>query len=249
MWDTGRIITLLDLTELSSTATERDVSQLWFRAQVLGAAAVCTWPRFIGVIGHPGRSTVPVPAVVVNFPSGDGPLDAALAEVANAARDGALEFDVVLPYRALLAGDREAVRSFLVPVVEAVHAHAGKAKIILETGALEAAGLVTEASLLAVEAGADFLKTSTGKHERGASVAAVTEMLEVVRKAPRPVGLKVSGGVRRRRDAEVYLDLAASVMGESWVRPENFRIGASSLLDDLLDPPTGSSGAQPRAGY
>jgi deoxyribose-phosphate aldolase len=107
-------------------------------------------------------------------------------------------------------------------------------KVILETGILAEAALIAKASRIAIEAGAHFLKTSTGKTKTGATLPAAETMLHEIKASGRPVGLKISGGIKTLADAMPYLSLAARLMGEDWIKPSTFRIGASALLDDLL---------------
>ena len=172
-------------------------------------------------------------ATVVNFPSGDEPIDAVTAAVSAALADGADDIDVVLPYRAVLAGDLARAAALVAAVAELVE-EPTLLKVILETGALEDPAAISSAAELAVENGADFVKTSTGKIPAGASLEAAAAMLAVIAGADRPVGLKPSGGIRTFDEAMAYIDLADSVMGEGWATPATFRFGASGLLDSLL---------------
>ena len=114
-----------------------------------------------------------------------------------------------------------------------VHQHSGSLKVILETGALSPEH-IAQAAQIAIAAGADFLKTSTGKIAHGASLEASAILLDQIAQAKQPVGLKISGGVRDIATAQAYIDQAAAKMGADWVQPENFRIGASSLLKELI---------------
>jgi len=172
---------------------------------------------------------LPLIAGVVNFPAGDAPPAAVERETVAAMEAGCDEMDVVVPWRALLErGDEAAVRDV---VRAARRASAGRVlKVILETGALPEA-LTERAARIAVAEGADFLKTSTGRHERGADPAAVRVLLRVIADSPRPVGLKVSGGVRTAADALAYVRLCEEAGLPA--SPDRFRIGASSLLDAL----------------
>jgi deoxyribose-phosphate aldolase len=172
-------------------------------------------------------------ATVVNFPSGDEPIATVTAMVAAALADGADDIDVVLPYRALLAGDADRAAGMVSAVRNMIEAPK-VLKVILETGALGDDAKVTSAAQLAIDAGADFVKTSTGKIPAGASLEAAAAMLAVIAGADRPVGIKPSGGIRTFDEALDYIGLADSVMGEGWATPATFRFGASGLLDSLL---------------
>jgi deoxyribose-phosphate aldolase len=151
----------------------------------------------------------------------------------EALKDGADEIDLVLPYRALLRGEPGVARDVVAGVRDMVDQER-TLKVILETGMLPSPESITEASRLAVEAGADFLKTSTGKTPVSATPEAAAAMLSAIREASRPVGLKVSGGIRTLGDARRYLDLADRAMGAGWAKPQTFRIGASGLYDALV---------------
>ncbi|WP_232628405.1 deoxyribose-phosphate aldolase [Methylobacterium sp. Leaf118] len=230
-----RAVPLLDLTDLSETCTEAAVTALCARACAEGVAAVCVWPAFVAsavraLAGHPVRV-----ATVVNFPAGGEDGEATLAQTRRALADGAQEIDLVLPYRALLRGEAGVARA----MVETVRGACGGSillKVILESGMLPDSAAVAAASRLALEAGADFLKTSTGKTLVSATPEAAETMLLAIRAAGtgRAAGLKVSGGLRRVEDAARYLALAERIMGPGWVGPHSMRIGASTLLDDLL---------------
>ncbi len=229
-----RILALIDLTNLDPQATAADIERLCADALTVHGpvAAVCVWPAFVAQCVHLlGASGVRV-ATVVNFPDGGEDVEAVVAATRQAVADGADEIDVVIPYRALLRGDSVAV----IELVDAVVNAAGSAhvKAILETGELPDQPTVARATELAIAAGAAFVKTSTGTTPVSATPEAAHTMLEVIHGAGRPVGLKPSGGIRTVGQAAVYLDLADQVMGASWATPDTFRIGASSLLRDVL---------------
>jgi deoxyribose-phosphate aldolase len=228
-----RALPLLDLTDLGDTCTTPQVDALCREARGSGVAAICVWPQFVsqGVRALAG-SGVRV-ATVINFPAGGEDLERAVEDTAEAIDDGATEIDLVLPYRALQRGDRETARA----LVEAVRDVCRRTclKVILETGTLAEPELIRAAARLALEAGADFVKTSTGKSPVSATPEAAEAMLGVIRALPegRRAGLKVSGGLRRVADAAAYLALADRIMGPDWVSPATFRLGASSLVGDL----------------
>lgn len=224
---------LLDLTDLSDGCTPEAIEALCARARggTSPVAAVCVWPRFVVqakriLAGGPVRV-----ATVANFPDGAAAPEAAAAEARAALADGADEVDVVIPYRALAAGDEAGPARLLAAVRRA--SEGATLKVILETGALRDPALVAAACRIALDAGADFLKTSTGKSPVSATPAAAEIMLGAIRDAGRPVGLKPSGGIRTISDAAGYFALADRIMGPDWVSPRSFRIGASGLLDAI----------------
>lgn len=227
-----RALPLLDLTDLGADCTVERIDALCRDARAGGVAAICVWPPFVrqGAAALAG-SGIKV-ATVVNFPDGGEDAGAAVAQAKAALADGADEIDLVLPYRALMRGDAGTARA----VVAAVRAACGPAclKVILETGALASPERVAQASLLALDEGADFLKTSTGKIAVSATPEAAGTMLAAISASGRPAGLKVSEGLRRVADAAAYLAIADALMGPGWVRPETFRLGASSLHGVLV---------------
>lgn len=228
-----RALPLLDLTDLSEGCTAEAVRRLCERAQRHAVAAVCVWPRFVAPAARALAGSGVRIATVVNFPEGGEDVAGTVAETRGALDDAADEIDLVLPYRALLSGDAETAHAMVAAVREACRDRA--LKVILETGMLPDAATIARASRLALDGGADFLKTSTGKTPVPATPEAAEAMLSAIREGngPRPVGLKVSGGLRRVEDAARYLALADRIMGPDWAGPATFRIGASSLLDDL----------------
>lgn len=229
-----RVLGLIDLTDLGTASTDDDVAALCHAAHTAhgDVAAVCIWPRSVArarrELGDRGIRI----ATVVNFPSGDEPQPLVCDQTRRAVADGADEIDVVIPYRRLLAGDRAATTSMVAAVVEA--AGAARVKAILETGELHSDAVIADAARAAIDAGAHFIKTSTGKTPISATPEAVRTMLEVIADAARPVGIKPSGGIRTLDDAAAYVAMAEQVMGQGWVDAETFRIGASSLLGAVL---------------
>lgn len=225
----------LDLTDLGEDTTPENVAALCARAAQHRPAAVCVWPRFVAQCTAALEGTEVRVATVVNFPSGDEPAGIVAAMTAQAIADGADEIDVVLPYRAFLADDPDLAAAAL----DATRAAAGEAivKVIIETGELGDPDTISEAARFAVEHGANFVKTSTGKTPVSATPEAARAILQVLASlgtAVDPVGFKASGGVRTVADARVYLDLAEEIMGAGWVTPQTFRFGASGLLGDIL---------------
>lgn len=245
-----RALALLDLTDLADDATEEGARELC-RRSVSGpvpVAAVCLWPRFVATAREAlGDSSVRI-ATVVNFPAGDSRAASVIGETDEALKAGADEIDLVLPWRALLAGETAGASA----MVRDVKARCGDRllKVILETGEYPDLDKVREASELAIAAGADFIKTSTGKTAQSASLPAVRTMLSVIVQAGRPVGIKPSGGIRTLADAKAYLDLAETTMGPGWAKPATFRFGASGLYGALVAVIGGTApGNAPRGTY
>ncbi len=229
-------ISLLDLTSLNDDDTAATIDALCVKALTPAGpvAAVCVLPPFVQTAAEALDGTGVRVATVVNFPQGDDDPDGAARQTAALMDEGADEVDVVAPWRAHLAGDHEAVGRLVAACAAECPGHL---KVILETGSHPAdddRAATRAMARAALEAGAVFLKTSTGKHGPGADPESVRLLLEAVRSAPGPAGVKVSGGVRTVADAEVYLALAEAVMGPAWVSPQTFRLGASGLLDALL---------------
>lgn len=233
-----RLLGLIDLTSLNPTDTEASVTAFTARACTPAGkvAAVCIWPRFIGPVRRCLDGTgVPV-AAVANFPAGADDVTAAAAETAAAIAAGADEVDVLFPYRALLAGD-DAIGLALVRACRAACGERGLLKVILETGQLGSDERIGRAAELAVEGGAHFLKTSTGKTQPGATLRAAGVMLNVIAAAKRrgiAVGFKPSGGLGGIADAAAYLDLYEERFGPDSATPASFRIGTSTLIDPVL---------------
>ena len=231
-----KALSLLDLTDLTDTCDAAAIEKLCRQAQTpFGpTAAICIWPRFVaqarGILGKGNAVRI---ATVVNFPSGDMAVADVVAETKRAIADGADEIDLVIPYRDFITGDEEAVTE-MVTAVRAACPPPVTLKTILETGELKDPALIREASDLAIAAGTDFIKTSTGKVAVNATLQAAEIMLNAIKTSGRPVGFKPAGGVRTVADAGEYLALAASILGEGWATPKTFRFGASGLLGDIL---------------
>jgi deoxyribose-phosphate aldolase len=233
-----RLISLTDLTSLNESddaATVRALSVL-ARAAPVKPAALCIWARLIptAVKALTGAG-IPVCAVA-NFPDGTATLDSAVAEVAAAVAAGALEVDVVFPYRALLAGDLRAGRDLVRACREACGAHV-RLKVILETGRLAGAANIRRAAEIAVDGGAQFLKTSTGKTQPAATPEAAAVLFDVIAAAGRQgrsIGFKAAGGIRTVDAALLYLTLYERQFGARSASADNFRIGASALFNELL---------------
>jgi deoxyribose-phosphate aldolase len=238
-------IRCMDLTTLEGTDTVGKIVAMCAKAvrpdplrpEVPSVAAVCLYPQLVPVAVEQLRGTgVAVASVAGGFPSGLAPLDARLQEIRDVAEAGADEIDIVLN-RSLFLGGRYA-EAFDELVAARDAAGPTHLKVILETGELGSYDRVRQASMLAMAAGADFIKTSTGKIGVNATLPVALCMMEAARdfhaRTGREVGIKVAGGVRRAKQAIQYLILVHETLGPAWMRPERFRIGASSLLNDVL---------------
>jgi deoxyribose-phosphate aldolase len=238
-------IRMVDLTTLEGADTPGKVRALSAKAlrpdpadpTCPAVAAVCVYPAMVPVAAAVLAGTgVHLASVATAFPSGQAPLDVKLADTRDAVAGGADEIDMVISRGAFLAGDYARVFDEIVAVKEACGpAHL---KVILETGELATYDNVRRASWLAMLAGADFIKTSTGKVPVAATLPVTLVMLEAVRDFRathgRQVGVKPAGGIRTTKDAIKYLVLINETVGDDWLDPDWFRFGASSLLNDLL---------------
>ncbi|PMG80011.1 deoxyribose-phosphate aldolase [Shewanella sp. 10N.286.51.B7] len=232
-------LTLIDLTSLNDNETAADIEKLCQDAntRVGTTAAICIYPRFIPLakkyLQAQGTPQVKI-ATVTNFPDGNDDIAIAVAETQAAVAYGADEVDVVFPYRALVAGN-ETVGYELVKQCKQACGDI-TLKVIIESGELAEPTLIEQASRIAIEAGADFIKTSTGKVATNATLAAAEIMLTVIKlmNVADRVGFKPAGGVRTTADAIAYLTLASNLLGKEWVTAQHFRFGASGLLNSLL---------------
>ncbi|ROT32103.1 deoxyribose-phosphate aldolase [Micromonospora sp. HM5-17] len=244
-WAIDLAIRMVDLTTLEGADTPGKVRALAAKARrpdpadpsCPAVAAVCVYPRLVPVAAEALRgSGIHLASVATAFPSGQAPLEVRLADTRAAVAAGADEIDMVINRGAFLAGRYLEVFEEIV----AVKAACGDAhlKVILETGELVTYDNVRRASWLAMLAGADFIKTSTGKVPVAATLPVTLVMLEAVRDfrdaTGRQVGVKPAGGIRTAKDAIRYLVLVNETAGEDWLHPDRFRFGASSLLNDLL---------------
>lgn len=245
-----RALRCLDLTDLTDTCTDQAIDALCTKAvDPRGpVAAVCVWPQFVKRAQDNLKGSSVRIATVVNFPSGGEDVGRVTDDVQEALSDGANEIDLVLPYEALRRGDL-AIASEMVEAVREMTDQGRLLKVILETGELKDPALIETASRLAIEGGADFIKTSTGKTPVSATPEAAEIMLNAIKASGRPVGLKPSGGIRTLADAKAYLDLADRIMGPGWATPQTFRIGASSVYDALIAAIEGRSSATATGTY
>lgn len=240
-------ISLVDLTDLTDECDAAAIEQLCGRAVKHRTAAVCVWPDFVEQASTALAGSGIEIATVVNFPTGTERPYAVDLATTDALAHGATEIDVVLPFAAFASGDLDRCSAVLEAV--RVRAEAARMKVILETGELGELDLVAAAARFAIDHGADFVKTSTGKSPVSATPEAARTMLDAIAEADRPVGIKPSGGIRTAADASHYLDLAESVMGEGWPTPNTFRFGASGVLDALAAVVAGDEPMESTASY
>ena len=253
-WALDRIIGLIDLTTLEGSDTPGKVQSLVAKAMIPDpsdlstprVAAVCVYgdmvPYAVEALGTDGgEAGIHVAAVATAFPSGRASLPVKIADTRDAVRFGADEIDMVIDRGAFLSGRYGLVFDQIVAVKEACRRADGSyahLKVILETGELTTYDNVRRASWLAILAGADFIKTSTGKVAPAATLPVTLLMLQVVndwyRLTGERIGVKPAGGIRTSKDAIKYLVTVAETVGEEWLQPHLFRFGASSLLNDVL---------------
>lgn len=256
----ARALACLDLTSLNLDDTPERLDALCDRALSpapgidIHPAAVCIYPRFVAQVRARLEGRGIAVAAVANFPFGTAPVGEVITEVEQALADGADEIDVVLPFRAFLAGDHLTAGELIRRVSNACSGNSGRAtlKVILETGVLHDHSVIKAAAALAVANGADFLKTSTGKLEPAATPDAAQALLEVIAAAQddgRRIGLKVAGGVKTVSEAAGYLDLADRYLRPDGAEPGNFRFGASGLLNDIVSVLGGSHEVQLSSEY
>ena len=238
-------LSMIDLTTLEGQDTPGKVRQLCQKALHLHdrlpglphVAAVCVYPTMVGVAKQAlAGSGIKVASVATAFPSGMTPLNIKLEETRIAVQDGADEIDMVLSRGAFLQGKYQRVFDEIVAVKDACgDAHL---KVILETGELGTLDRVRRASVLAMQAGAAFIKTSTGKIQPAATMPVTLVMLQAIRdyyyETDRRVGMKPAGGISRAKQALQYLVMLRETLGQDWLTPDLFRFGASSLANDLL---------------
>jgi deoxyribose-phosphate aldolase len=245
LWALDLAIRCMDLTTLEGADTPGKVAALCSKAirpqpgdpSIPSVGAVCIYPALVPhAVAHVRGTTVRVASVATAFPSGQTFTSIKIAETREAVAAGADEIDMVIDRGAFLSGDYQKVYDEIQAVKEACgHAHL---KVILETGELGAYDNVRRASILAMAAGADFIKTSTGKIQPAATLPVSLVMMEAIRdfqrETGRAVGFKPAGGIRTAKQSIAYLVVLYETLGTDWLTPDRFRLGASSLLNDVL---------------
>ena len=238
-------LSMIDLTTLEGKDSPGKVKQLCYKAAHLydqfpnlpKVAAVCVYPNMVKEAKNAlAGSLIKIASVATSFPSGMSTLKSKIQEVNRAVKDGADEVDMVISRGRFLQGDYSYVFDEIAQVKEACHpAHL---KVILEAGELVTLENVCNASELAMEAGADFIKTSTGKITPAATPQVVLVMLEAIRdfyvKTGKTIGMKPAGGISTAKHAIQYLVMVRETLGQGWMTPDKFRFGASSLANDIL---------------
>jgi len=239
------VLSMIDLTTLEGQDTPGKVRQLCQKALHLHdsmpglphVAAVCVYPTMVGVAKQAlGDNDIKVASVATAFPSGMTPRQIKLEETRIAVDDGADEIDMVISRGAFLQGEY----GFVFDEIAAIKGACGKAhlKVILETGELGTLDRIRRASVLAMHAGADFIKTSTGKIQPAATMPVTLVMLQAIRdyyyETGRMVGMKPAGGISKAKLAVHYLVMLRETLGQAWMTKEWFRFGASSLANDVL---------------
>ena len=244
----SRVFSCIDNTTLNATDIASSVEAFCRRtmemrlqtesaATPLAVAAVCVYPRFVGVARQTlAGSGIRVASVAGAFPHGQLPLHLKVEEVKYAVGEGADEVDIVLSRGLLLAGDDLRVCDEVAAMKEACQ---GKTlKVILETGELASPPLIAKASRLAIDGGADFIKTSTGKIAVGATLEAAEVMLKTIAESvkinKKLVGFKAAGGISTPEEALAYAEMAKKIMGDDYVNSQSFRIGASRLTERMF---------------
>jgi len=239
------VVSMMDLTTLEGKDTPGKIAYLCRKAiqpadprfGVPSCAAVCVYPNLVRAARmFVGDSGVKVASVATAFPSGAMPLKVKLADTRAAVSDGADEIDMVIDRGAFLAGEFTRVADEISAVKESCGA--AHLKVILETGELGSYDHVRRASELAMRAGADFIKTSTGKIQPAATLPVTLVMLEAIRdhfyETGIRIGMKPAGGIRTAKEALAYLVMLSETLGDDWLTPDLFRFGASTLANDVI---------------
>lgn len=231
-----KIYSLLDLTSLADNDSADSIAKLCQKA--IGAyghvAAICVYPRFVKQVAQAMQGSAVNVATVVNFPHGTDDVDKIQSMMLDVLHAGANEVDMVFPYGQYLSGDRQGACK-MVSQCKKILGQRALLKVILETGVVEDDATLSVMCRDVIEAGADFLKTSTGKLPVGATLTAARTMLLAIQSSKHSVGLKVAGGIKTIAQAEAYVQLAEEIMGKDWVCPDHVRIGASGLIDYFFE--------------
>lgn len=239
-----QILGMIDLTSLHGDDTVQKIQELCDQGRsyfdgangVPNVAAICVYPVFANIVHHALKgSDIKTACVAGAFPSGQSPLPVRIDEVKYAVDHGADEIDMVISRGKLIEGDE----SFITDEIRLIKEACGDAhlKVILETGELHSIGLIRKASELAINAGADFIKTSTGKINPAATPEAFLVMLDTIKEyyeaSGKMIGIKPAGGIADANDAVFYYLMVKQILGEGWLSPIHFRIGASRLANKV----------------
>ncbi len=255
-----KIFSLIDLTSLNSTDTVTKIKAMTEKVNKFpsvftdmpNVAAICVYPSLVETVKENLKTEIGLASVAAGFPSSQTFLDVKLVESQAAVLSGANEIDIVISIGKFLSGDYETVFEEIKEIKNVLEdAHL---KVILESGILEDPQKIWDASIIAMEAGADFIKTSTGKMQPAATLEAVYVMTEAIKEFHRvnnkKIGLKPAGGISTGKQAIEYYAIVAGILGEDWLNNKLFRIGASSLANNLLSEIAAlDSGAEVRVNY
>lgn len=239
------LFSIMDLTSLNTDDNVKFIEKLFKKVKNLKdhyadspeVAAVCVYPPFVSLAGKYFEDTrIQVAAVGANFPSSQTYLNVKKAECKEIINHGANEVDIVIPVGEFMAGNYDEVYREIKEIKETIENN--KLKVILETGLINSYENIQLASIIAMEAGADFIKTSTGKMKPAATYDAVYVMCKTIRsfyeKTGKPVGIKPAGGISTVEDAFGFYSIVREVLGDQWLNSSLFRIGASRLANDIL---------------
>ena len=240
----SKLLNFIDLTSLNTedapdTITElvKKINEFDDNFDILPhPAGICVYPSFVSTVKDTLQEDLEIVSVAGVFPHSQTFIEVKIAEVSMALLEGATEIDVVIPVGNILSGNLEDAYNEISEIKAACRE--AKLKVILETGLLKNVETIKKAALVAMVAGADFIKTSTGKGPKGASLEAVYVMCDAIKefnsKNGSKVGIKIAGGVSETEDAVKYYTLVQNRLGEDWLTPDLFRIGASRLVNNLL---------------
>lgn len=233
------IISLLDYTSLNDNDTSNSIAEFCSLASnKLGeVAAICIYPKFISTVKNflqeKQLHNIKI-ATVINFPGGDNNITVTLKELEGAIQQGANEIDVVLPYKKLQLNDKVSIKYVENYLREIIKNCSVTSKVIIESGLLNPS-LIKLASSLIISCGANFIKTSTGKTPISATLESAAIILQEIKTHNTDCGFKASGGIKTYTDALSYVELAETLLGRDFIKPQTFRIGASSIMNDLLN--------------
>ncbi len=236
------LFSIIDLTTLSHSDTEKSVKALCDKSENkklnLNVAGICIYPAYVSFVKEnlPNKNIKTV-SVIGGFPDSQTLLEVKILETQTAIKAGADEVDIVLPTGKWIDGKKTEIADEITEVKNICKETGTKLKVILETGYFDSQEEIAELSKFAINAGADFIKTSTGKNGKGATPEAVETMCKIIKEHYKNTGIKIgikpSGGIRDVETALKYLEIVKNTLGEKWLIPELFRIGASSLLNDI----------------
>lgn len=237
-YENNKIISLLDLTSLNDDDNNRAIETLCkdSSTHTYAVASVCIYPKFIAFAKNyfkQAKQNMKI-TTVINFPTGNNNASDVLKELEYALKEGADEIDMVMPYQQLINDTKNThnIESLIKTIKD--NCKQKTLKVIIESGELKTEELIRLASKIALSSGANFIKTSTGKVEVNATLESAKYMLEEIKTSNIHCGFKGAGGIKTKTEALAYINLATNIINEKFINPKTFRIGASSLLHDLL---------------